>query len=503
MKTLSTCSSLLVLILSSIAASAQSETARVEKSSGATVTVSASGERVRFTAPESVVQIRLDIYSSSGKKVFDNEVRGGNVLDWHLQDGQAEPLADDSYLCVVTVKSLSGRITQRIGSVTVEKSSARVQPFDASQMSAQQSQAIGPVEENASLTVLKQDENQTTTVIAHNGEEGQITRGRGALSFRIGDFLSGKDIEQMRLTPEGNLGIGITHPEAKLDVDGLIRTSSGIMFPDGTVQTTAAIGSSTSQGGSGQFQTGRGSKPGKLNKGSGRTGKGKDTVSPEFTVNEDLIVNGNIIFTSGTLGRDITRQDNNGGIRIFANPTLTSSPATSAIQFFGNGHPSFPGQAYIDSGANDAAAVIFRTAGTGGTIAERMRITAAGSIGIGTTAPTQKLHVVGDGLVSGNIAAKYQDVAEWVPATEKLASGTVVSLDKTRSNTVTPSSRAYDTHVAGVVSAQPGVTLGERGEGKVLVATTGRVKVKVDATGHPIRIGDLLVTSTQPGMAMK
>src|SRR5215510_10001415 len=149
MKTLSTCSSLLVLILSSIAASAQSETARVEKSSGATVTVSASGERVRFTAPESVVQIRLEIYSSSGKKLFDNEVRGGNVLDWHLQDNQAEPLADDSYLCVVTVKSISGKLSQKIGSVRVEKMSDSVQPVDATQITAQQAQSIGPVEENA------------------------------------------------------------------------------------------------------------------------------------------------------------------------------------------------------------------------------------------------------------------------------------------------------------------------------------------------------------------
>ena len=42
-----------------------------------------------------------------------------------------------------------------------------------------------------------------------------------------------------------------------------------------------------------------------------------------------------------------------------------------------------------------------------------------------------------------------------------------------------------------------------QGEGKVLVATTGRVRVKVDATKSPIHIGDLLVTSDVPGVAMK
>jgi hypothetical protein len=229
----------LILCLANVAVAQEGKPADASRS-GVTITAFASNDRVRFTAPSSVVQIRLEVYNPTGKKLFDNEVRGGNVLDWHLQDGQAEPLADDFYLCVLTVKSLSGKLSQRIGSVIVEKTTANVQPVDVSRMTAQQVQAIGPIEENASLTVLKEDDNQTTTVIAHNGEDGLITRGRGALSFRIGDFFSGKDIEQMRLTPEGNLGIGITHPLVRLDVDGLVRASQGIVFPDGSIQYSAA-----------------------------------------------------------------------------------------------------------------------------------------------------------------------------------------------------------------------------------------------------------------------
>lgn len=57
--------------------------------------------------------------------------------------------------------------------------------------------------------------------------------------------------------------------------------------------------------------------------------------------------------------------------------------------------------------------------------------------------------------------------------------------------------------MAGVVSAQPGLVMGEGGAGRVLVATTGRVLVKVDASQGPIHIGDLLVTSDVPGVAMK
>lgn len=137
----------------------------------------------------------------------------------------------------------------------------------------------------------------------------------------------------------------------------------------------------------------------------------------------------------------------------------------------------------------------------GGT--ERMRITAEGKVGIGTPFPATALHVAGDLTVTGNIAAKYQDVAEWVPATERMPAGTVVVLDQRESNRVTPSQRSYDVKVAGVVSERPGLTLGEAGSGKALIATIGRVKVRANATRSAIRIGDLLVTSDRPGLAMK
>src|SRR5207253_6683085 len=92
---------------------------------------------------------------------------------------------------------------------------------------------------------------------------------------------------------------------------------------------------------------------------------------------------------------------------------------------------------------------------------------------------------------------------EWVPAATIMDPGTVVVLDGSHSNEVIVSKTAYDTTVAGVVSKNPGVSLGEPSKSKVLVATSGRVRVKVDATRKPIRIGDLLVTSDKPGMAMK
>jgi hypothetical protein len=109
----------------------------------------------------------------------------------------------------------------------------------------------------------------------------------------------------------------------------------------------------------------------------------------------------------------------------------------------------------------------------------------------------------GDLSVSGSFAAKYQDVAEWVDSSQELVAGTVVVVDSSRSNHVIAATQSYDSRIAGVISLQPGLTLGEEAEGRVLVATTGRVRVKVDATEGAIQIGDLLVTSNREGFAMK
>ncbi len=127
-----------------------------------------------------------------------------------------------------------------------------------------------------------------------------------------------------------------------------------------------------------------------------------------------------------------------------------------------------------------------------------------GNVGIGDfPISSARLYVAGDINVSGNINAKYRDVAEWVDTTEQLAPGTLVVLHHALSDHVTASTRSYDTTVAGVVSPRPGIALGEAGPNKALIATTGRVKLKVDATKNPIRIGDLLTTSDLPGHAMK
>jgi hypothetical protein len=156
---------------------------------------------------------------------------------------------------------------------------------------------------------------------------------------------------------------------------------------------------------------------------------------------------------------------------------------------------------YVKAGTGDPANSQYNT---------RADMYVSGNVGLGVAPSTAykldvtgSVHATGDIISDGVINAKYQDVAEWVPAQKDMPAGTVVVLDQAKGNAVLPSSIPYDTTVAGVVSAQPGLILGEGSDSKAKVATTGRVKVRVDAAAAPIAVGDLLVTSSKSGMAMK
>ncbi|MBA4850754.1 collagen-like protein [Emticicia sp. BO119] len=82
----------------------------------------------------------------------------------------------------------------------------------------------------------------------------------------------------------------------------------------------------------------------------------------------------------------------------------------------------------------------------------------------------------------------------------------VISVDKDR--TVEKSNEPYSTLVAGVYATKPGVLLSEENidtelTNKVPMGVVGVIPTKVCLEGGPIERGDLLVTSSTPGVAMK
>jgi len=323
----------------------------------------------------------------------------------------------------------------------------------------------------------------------------------------VGNFIN--TVAPIFETAGGNVGIGTTNPQAKAHIYGT-SGDVGLRIESGPGATRLDLYSTT-----------------------GGTNDRNWTFRPDWFVWRDLVLFRSTSNGGDPVGGDVMfyiKDNGNVGIGAFSaafGPATELHLARNTGLTLSNGDPAATGAARItpiNSGGLTDTGLAFYTQYS--TSSEKMRITSTGNVGIGTPNPAANLHVVGSTnlwgnvsigttssnanldvqgsvTVSGNIAAKYQDVAEWVPARRVIPPGSVVVLDAEQSNHVLPSSRAYDTRVAGVVSARPGVILGEGGAGKVMVATTGRVRVKVDATGGPIRVGDLLVTSDKEGIAMR
>lgn len=116
-----------------------------------------------------------------------------------------------------------------------------------------------------------------------------------------------------------------------------------------------------------------------------------------------------------------------------------------------------------------------------------------------------------DGTVNDitvHLAEMGADLAEnYYTKDTSVQAGNIVSIDPSLPAGVKKSSKAYDMQVLGIVSTAPGMVLDDyigRDFGKpVPVALSGRVPVKVTTESGAINPGDLLTSSSTPGVAMK
>jgi hypothetical protein len=274
----------------------------------------------------------------------------------------------------------------------------------------------------------------------------------------------------------GNVGIGTTTPSYTLDVNGLIHSSTGIVFPDGTTQTSA------------------------LNSGGSSLKTGDSNYG-----NINVTLNGAnvpvIYFTRWTGTGTI---QNNASVGLFLN---------SSDSFYDFG---------IGTGVST----------TGSQIASNiaLTVTQAGNVGIGTTAPgsdlsslpsppaatTPILEVNGDiALTQGSggqmfyadgtvqstawngvlTGGDYAESVNVVGDRTRYEPGDVLVIDTTSEGGFLRSAQPYSTAVTGIYSTKPGV-IGRRQKtdpsnmkDEVPMAMTGIVPTKVSAENGPFHSG--------------
>jgi hypothetical protein len=199
-----------------------------------------------------------------------------------------------------------------------------------------------------------------------NGSAVIYSVGQGvAVPLAIGTYadtpfiLATQNAERIRITGTGNVGIGTTSPALKLHVAGGTRIT-GVLEIRSDAETKRLVmdyDDSTDTGAIFAIQDGVSYKNLTLNRDGGNVGIGTNSPATRLDVNGVINTNNNISWANGNA--DINGQDTNLKFRTY----------------------------------------------TGSALTEKVRITSAGKVGIGTTSPTETLHITsaGDnGIIVGN-----------------------------------------------------------------------------------------------------
>jgi microcystin-dependent protein len=409
--------------------------------------------------------------------------------------------------------------------------------------------------------VDKTGDTMTGDLMFHGGTRYLGTDDDNRLAFKT------NDVEKMTILSNGNVGIGISAPETMLEISGtnsganvlnlglrntaeVIDSATNMYFMTGSgsvtgSNTTAFIRSSVTQAdpsalkGNLQFYTNNGDtlSTAMTIDDTGYLGIGDTNPSSELDVAGDINFTGNItedgveIFTgviaafngscptgwteyTDAQGRAIIGAGQGDGLtnRTLGSTggeeehtlTLAEMPSHSHSMDSAGAH-THTGRVdnLVSSGSNNYRIVGWSHSGG---------ITFSGAVA-SAGSHTHTINNAGSDAAHNNmqpyIALTYcqkqtgSDYAEWIPSNEQLEPATIVSIDLSKDETITASSKEYDSNVVGIVTTQPGWVIGEESNQSEAMALSGRVPVKVSLKNGNIQRGDPITTSSIKGVGMK
>jgi hypothetical protein len=381
--------------------------------------------------------------------------------------------------------------------------------------------------------------------------------GDGIISSYSGNLLfqTGGRVDHMAITSSGNVGIGTTEPAGSLHIQGSANYWGGFNYGK---EFIVAASDGANHPGIGIFDDSGTIPWGMHNVGGILTFSAMPSLSDSTTLptsvlllttsgragigtvpNYALDVSGQVHATQGFVFADgsiqtIAYAPGGGAMwssyNIGAN-VIVSGPRNNAIGFLDAGNNN-PWAIYDGGSLNIAAMPALGNTSTNPTIV--MTLLNSGNVGIGTTTPHSALEVNGnvtltpgasggsganitfsDGTVQAtawNGTTLGGDYAESIDVEGNRAEyepGDVIAIDGSSPGKFFKSASPYSKLVAGVYSTKPGL-VGRRTtfarinkDAEVPMAMMGIAPTKVSTENGPIEPGDLLVTSSTPGYAMR